>query len=183
MNSNRKQLQASRQLARPVVGLLPALTFPSSPLPDSQAFPVQPLGPEDGAACLALDRLALGGLWSLEQWQRELLEPARPVLGRRDQEGRLLALVSAWLVAEELQITALAVHPAHRRLGLGREVLQALLNLARQAGADRACLEVSCANQAARQLYASLGFAEVALRRGYYRNGDDAVVELLHLRG
>lgn len=165
-------------------GLLasPALTLPFSPLPDPQTIPVQPLGPEDVEACQALDRLALGGLWSKEQWQRELLEPARPVLGRRDQDGRLLALVSSWLVAEELQITALAVHPAHRRLGLGREVLQALLNLARQAGAERACLEVSCANQAARQLYASVGFTEVALRRGYYRNGDDAVVGLLHLR-
>ena len=30
-------------------------------------------------------------------------------------------------------------------------------------------------------LYASLGFKEVAVRRGYYRNGDDALIQLRKL--
>lgn len=139
------------------------------------------LGPEDLCDCLSLDHQSLGGLWSKEQWQRELSEPQRPVLGLRDAEGGLLALASAWLVVDELHITAVAVHPDHRRQGLARRVLEALLRLASQAGAERATLEVSSANAAARALYASLGFKEVAVRRAYYRNGEDALIELKKL--
>jgi ribosomal-protein-alanine N-acetyltransferase len=133
------------------------------------------LGVRDGPNCLLLDRLALGGLWTAEQWDRELSEPMRPVLGWR-QGPLLLAMVSAWLVVEELQITALAVHPDHRRRGLARQLVEALLALGRQAGAERATLEVARSNGAARALYAALGFREVATRGGYYRNGDDALI-------
>lgn len=133
------------------------------------------LGAEDGADCLRLDHLTLGGLWNAEQWERELSEDLRPVLGWR-QGSRLLALASAWIVLEELQITAVAVHPEHRRQGLARELVQALIQLGREAGAERATLEVSSANPAARSLYGALGFQEAAVRRGYYRNGDDALV-------
>lgn len=138
------------------------------------------LGPEDGAACLALDRLALGGLWSAEQWERELSEAQRPVLGWRQGDG-LLALASSWLVVDELQITAVAVHPDHRRQGLAFQLLQALLLLGREAGAERVTLEVSSRNAAARALYARLGFQEVAIRHGYYRNGDDALIQYKRL--
>ena len=138
------------------------------------------LGPGDGAACLHLDRLALGGLWTAEQWERELCETRRPVLGWR-QRSVLVAVASAWLVVDELQITAVAVHPAHRRQGLARQLLEALLLLGRQEGAKRATLEVSHRNAPATALYAGLGFQEVAIRRGYYRNGDDALIQLRKL--
>lgn len=133
------------------------------------------LGAEDGSACLLLDRLALGGLWSAEQWDRELSEPMRPVLGWR-RGPLLLALISAWVVVEELQITAVAVHPEHRRRGLARALLEAMLQLGREAGAERATLEVARSNGAARSLYAGLGFREVAVRRAYYRDGEDALI-------
>lgn len=140
------------------------------------------MGPADLLDCITLDRLALGGLWSEPQWLRELTEPLRPVMGWRNQEGKLLALASAWLVVDELHITAVAVHPDHRRIGLGRGVLEALLTAARVAGAEMATLEVSSANGAGKALYASLGFSDVALRRNYYRNGDDALIKVIKLR-
>jgi ribosomal-protein-alanine N-acetyltransferase len=133
------------------------------------------LGTEDGVDCLRLDRLALGGLWTAEQWDRELAETGRPVLGWR-RGPVLIGLVSAWIVVEELQITAVAVHPEHRRRGLARQLLEAMLQLGREAGAERATLEVAKANGAARALYTGLGFQEVAVRNGYYRNGDDALI-------
>ncbi len=140
-----------------------------------------PLGSVDLADCLSLDHLALGGLWTEEQWRVELVEPRRPVMGWRHPRGNLLALASGWLVVDELHITAVAVHPDHRRQGLARCVLNALLATAHTAGAEMATLEVSSANGPARGLYASLGFAEVAVRRGYYRNGEDALIQLKKL--
>lgn len=139
------------------------------------------LGPEDLPDCLALDRLSLGGVWTEQQWLRELIDPFRIVVGLRQGQW-LVAMASAWLVLDELHITAVAVHPDCRRRGLGGRVLQGLLCMAQQAGAERATLEVSSANGAARALYTSLGFKEAAVRRAYYRNGDDALIQWKNLK-
>ncbi|MFM7674136.1 MAG: GNAT family N-acetyltransferase [Synechococcus sp.] len=138
------------------------------------------LGPADVAACHRLDQASLGGLWSEAQWATELAEPNRPCLGLwRGEELR--ALACGWLILEELHISVVAVDPRHRRCGLGRQVLQNLLAEAARRGAERATLEVGSGNTAARALYAALGFREAGIRRGYYRNGEDALIEWLNL--
>jgi ribosomal-protein-alanine N-acetyltransferase len=97
-------------------------------------------------------------------------------------DQRLIAVACGWLVVDELQIGAVAVAPDHRRQGHGRRVLMALLQEARQHGASNATLEVSAANTAATSLYASCGFATEGVRRGYYRNGDDALIQWARLQ-
>jgi ribosomal-protein-alanine N-acetyltransferase len=139
------------------------------------------LGPADLEACLSLDRLALQGLWSRQQWSTELEDPRRPCLGL-SRNGALVAVASGWLVADELHITAVAVHPEQRRQGLGSQVLQALLQEAANQGALHATLEVAASNQAAQALYAAAGFRTAGVRRAYYRNGDDALIQWLRLR-
>ena len=134
----------------------------------------------DAAACLALDAAALGGLWSADQWQVELLSDSRPGLGLWEGE-QLLAMACGWLILDELHITLVAVHPGRRRQGHGRRVLAALLERGRLLGARHATLEVSSANAAARALYGAAGFAEAGVRRSYYRNGEDALIEWLRL--
>lgn len=139
-----------------------------------------PLLSEHLEAVQALDRAALGGLWSVTQWQTELADPRRPGCGLW-RDGRLLAMACGWLVVDELHITLVAVDPDQRRQGLGRLVLADLLQRARDAGARHATLEVAAVNTAALALYARLGFATAGVRRGYYRNGDDALIQWLRL--
>jgi ribosomal-protein-alanine N-acetyltransferase len=138
------------------------------------------LGCDDLEACLNLDRLSLGGLWTAQQWQTELAEPARPVVGLR-QQGQLLALACGWLVLDELHITAVAVAPERRRQGFGRRVLGLLLRRGHGLGALRATLEVGSSNHGARALYGCFGFQEAGVRRAYYRNGEDALIQWLKL--
>lgn len=137
---------------------------------------VTPLGLPDLEACVALDLASLGGLWSLEQWRRELDELQRPGIGLR-RGGSLLAMACGWLVLDELQITLVAVDPQCRRQGLGRRVLQELLAAGRRLGAERATLEVSAENTAAQALYARCGFWTAGRRRRYYRDGSDALIQ------
>ena len=139
-----------------------------------------PLGPVDLEDCLALDRSSLGGLWSHSQWQSELAAPERPGVGLR-QGNELVAMACGWLVLDELQITLVAVAPTRRRRGYGRRVLDALLERGREGGASRATLEVASGNAAARTLYGAVGFRETGIRRGYYRNGDDALIQWVNL--
>jgi ribosomal-protein-alanine N-acetyltransferase len=152
-----------------------------NPEPAAPACWEHPLGPQHLEACLALDSSGLGGLWTRRQWQNELVDARRPGVGLW-RDGALVALASGWLVVDELHITAVVVAPGWRRRGLGRRALEALLETGRRQGAERATLEVAAGNSAARGLYAALGFRQAGIRRDYYRNGDDGLIQWLDLR-
>jgi [ribosomal protein S18]-alanine N-acetyltransferase len=142
---------------------------------------------DDLPACCELDRLALGGLWTPLQWRRELEDPDRLCLGfqqdhtKEDALETLAALATGSVIHDELHVSVVAVHPERRRLGLGRRVLEALVRRGHLRGCNRATLEVSEANGAAKGLYAALGFRTAGRRRSYYRNGDDALIQWLEI--
>jgi [ribosomal protein S18]-alanine N-acetyltransferase len=90
--------------------------------------------------------------------------------------------------AGEAHILNLCVHAQLRCRGVGRRLLQVLIERAAAAGMLAAFLEVRPSNTAAIRLYLSLGFEQVGMRRGYYQahNGreDAAVLKLaLHVPG
>ncbi len=68
----------------------------------------------------------------------------------------------------ECHILNICVHPAWQRQGLGRRLVEHLLEVARGRQARMALLEVRRSNEVAHRLYSSLGFNEIGLRRGYY---------------
>jgi ribosomal-protein-alanine N-acetyltransferase len=52
-----------------------------------------------------------------------------------------------------------------------------MIETARQLGASRMTLEVRRSNEVAKSLYASLGFVQKGVRRGYYSNNkEDALI-------
>lgn len=75
----------------------------------------------------------------------------------------------------------LAVDPAHRRRGLGTELLQAGLAYLKDIGAEQVELEVRTGNREAIQLYRKFGFSIERLINHYYSNGDDAYLMRLSL--
>ena len=85
--------------------------------------------------------------------------------------GALLGVagVSSGEVADVL---SLAVDPVAQRRGVGRALLDELLDQARAWGADRVLLEVEEANAAAIALYTTAGFTPVSRRPGYYGGPD-----------
>jgi len=85
-------------------------------------------------------------------------------------------LVLARTVVDEAEILTLAVMPACRRSGIGRALLAAASAHAAAQGARMLFLEVSTQNKPARSLYCSAGFTEAGRRRGYYRDGSDALM-------
>ncbi len=85
-----------------------------------------------------------------------------------------------WLVADEMHLLNLAVHPEKRRRGVGRFLLQEALRRSRTLGAKAAWLEVRPSNIPALALYASFGFREVGRRPGYYQDTrEDAILLVL----
>lgn len=144
------------------------------------------LGPEAAEACASLDRLVLDGLWSVAQWTRELENPGSTVLGLDGGDGSgpaagLLGLACGQAIVDDFHLTAVAISPDWRRRGLALLLLRALLAEARHQGCRRATLEVDRSNSAAVGLYRRLGFETEGVRRAYYRNGGDALIQWVDL--
>jgi ribosomal-protein-alanine N-acetyltransferase len=87
-----------------------------------------------------------------------------------DGEGLLLLRQAA----DEAEVLTLAVHPAARRQGLARALMETGMALLAGAGARALLLEVAEENEPALALYAGLGFTEAATRRDYYAPGRHA---------
>ena len=149
---------------------------------DIRELQIHELASDDLEECLSLDQQALDGFWTREQWARELADRGRLVLGAVLDRKTLVGVASAWLVVDELQIMAVAVAPTHQRLGIGSQLLNALLNLGQSRGALTATLEVAATNLAAQKLYDRCGFANCGLRKGYYSNGSDALLQRRPIR-
>ena len=84
------------------------------------------------------------------------------------QRRQIWGYLIYWVVADEMHILNLAVHPQQRRRGLARRLLIDSMDHARQLGARVAWLEVRPSNAPALSLYHSLGFKEMGRRPRYY---------------
>lgn len=70
---------------------------------------------------------------------------------------------------DEAWINNVAVRrDAHRR-GIGRTLVEALVEAARRAGTRQTLLEVAADNIAAQNLYKGFGFELIGIRKGYYQ--------------
>ena len=99
--------------------------------------------------------------------------------------GEMAGYTVAAIAAGEAHLLNLSVAGPWQRRGIGREMLNFVLRLARDSGTARIFLEVRPSNSAARSLYAAAGFAEIAMRRGYYpadESREDAIVLELPLK-
>lgn len=82
----------------------------------------------------------------------------------------------------EAHLLNLCIAPLHQGHGYGRQLLGAMLDIARRRGAEGMYLEVRPSNPRAIALYRSVGFREIGRRPRYYpAHGDreDAIVMTL----
>jgi ribosomal-protein-alanine N-acetyltransferase len=138
---------------------------------------VEPMEVADIAAVHEIERLSFQTPWPVYAFEQELSSNrlARYVVARSGQ--RVVGFGGLWLMVDEAHVTTFGVHPDWRRMGVGRRMLVALLDLAVQLSANRVTLEVRVSNEAAQRLYAELGFEVAGRRVAYYTDdGEDALV-------
>ncbi|MBO2674085.1 ribosomal protein S18-alanine N-acetyltransferase [Shewanella algae] len=70
---------------------------------------------------------------------------------------------------EEATLMNICIAPAAQGRGLGRQLLQAAIELLKETGVERLLLEVRVGNAAAIALYRRLGFIETGSRADYYQ--------------
>ncbi|VXB01110.1 GNAT family N-acetyltransferase [Nocardioides sp. AX2bis] len=146
--------------------------------PPADAARVRRATARDAAAVAALEEAGLGDdAWSyglLSEVVGGTLPTVHALVAEAD--GEVLGYAAGSLVVDVAELQRLVVAGPARRRGIARALLDALLGLARDAGAERVLLEVRADNEGARAFYAAAGFAEVGTRPRYYRDGESALV-------
>lgn len=129
----------------------------------------------DVAPVAAIERAVFSDPWSANDFT-ECLAAGAPFLVA--VVGRAIAgYAVAHFAADEGEILNLGVAQVHRRGGVGRALVEQVLETLQGRGVRVVYLDVRESNAAARRLYESMGFAEVGRRARYYRRPvEDAVI-------
>ena len=131
---------------------------------------IVPMRQEHTAQIAALEAACFSDPWPESILQKELENPLSLWLCAMDGDT-VAGYVGSQTVLGEADMMNLAVSPAYRRQGLGRALVLALCESLRQKmQATVLTLEVRDSNAPAAALYASLGFAQIGLRKNYYQH-------------
>jgi ribosomal-protein-alanine N-acetyltransferase len=143
---------------------------------------IRPMNEADVASVVALERDAYQFPWS-EGIFRDCLRvgyTCRVI----DIEARVAGYAIMSMGGGEAHILNICVKTEYRCRGIGRRLLEYLLDRSRASGMLEAFLEVRPSNVAAIRLYQALGFEQIGVRRGYYQavgGREDAAVLRLDL--
>lgn len=134
--------------------------------------------PADAAPIAAMSReLIEDGLpwtWTPERVARSLRQRETLVLTARES-GPLAGFAIMQFGEERAHLALLAVRRDYQRQGIGRRMLEWLIETALTAGIASIHLELRETNLGARRFYLQQGFAETERIPGYYRGMETAV--------
>ena len=124
-----------------------------------------------------LERICFSTPWSRNMLAEELDNACSAFLVAVDANEKVVGYAGLQVVLDEGYIANIAVFPEHRRKGVAGQLLQVFMNFAEANRLAFLTLEVRASNAPAIALYEKLGFAQVGLRKNYYRNPkEDALI-------
>ncbi len=127
---------------------------------------LRPMRSSDFDQVLAIERAIYTHPWTVGNFRDSLQAGYSCWVMERD--GAMAGYGVLMIGVAEAHLLNLSVARGWQRRGLGRELLEHFIQLARQLEAERLFLEVRPSNASARGLYARAGFRELYVRRGYY---------------
>jgi ribosomal-protein-alanine N-acetyltransferase len=144
------------------------------------------LAPEDADRILQLEQELFGvGAWSRAMLEAELSAPGRwyqvaevvecAESGQVPSKPRSVVGYAGIMYDDEIaQVMTLGVDKQHQGNGVGKLLLQALVDKAILLGLTSVFLEVATDNAPAFKLYQGFGFQVLAVRKNYYPGNIDA---------
>jgi ribosomal-protein-alanine N-acetyltransferase len=150
-----------------------------------RGYSIEPLHANDSAALARIHREDFVPPWDEDDFETMLGEDV--MFGFKAVEtGKARSAVAGFVLARsiagEAEIITIAVARAHRRRGLGRLLMDAVLRDLHSTRAEALFLEVDENNAPAIGLYRRLGFREVGKRAAYYRSSAGGASNALVMR-
>ncbi len=124
---------------------------------------------------LAVERESFSHPWTENMFLEEL-SGKFSVYCAAVENGRAVAYMGMWILADEGHITNIAVARAFRRRGFAAALIDNFTALAEEKKLAFMTLEVRASNAAAIALYEKKGFVMAGRRKNYYDNTEDALL-------
>ncbi len=127
---------------------------------------------EDIPEIAEIEKVSFPSPWTLQMFIEELKNSLSHsfVARRMDLGSALLGYIFYQVVAFEMHILNIAVHPGYRDMGIGTMLLRKSLEKESRSGNARyAFLEVRENNPRAIRLYQKLSFKQIGIRKNYYQ--------------
>jgi ribosomal-protein-alanine N-acetyltransferase len=89
---------------------------------------------------------------------------------------RVVGYAGIWFMVDQLHLASIAVDPERQSEGIGQRLLFDCVDRALDAEMEAIALEVRPSNERAVRLYEHFGFHKAGTMRGYYDDGEDALL-------
>jgi ribosomal-protein-alanine N-acetyltransferase len=148
-------------------------------------FSIRPVSESDLENILKLETTSHQAPWSLESLGAELVKPFSYfwVITDDETDEQIAGYIVFWIIDRECRVLNVVVSQEARGLGYGKLLIRSAIREALRQGCTQAALEVRKSNEAAVQLYQSLGFTISRIQKSFYSNGEDAYLMDLPLEG
>lgn len=94
-----------------------------------------------------------------------------------EEENQIIGYCGLWGIVGEGQINNVAIKKECRNKGIGKKMLQKLLELGKENGLEEFTLEVRVSNKNAIRMYHSLSFKDAGIRKNFYEEPlEDAII-------
>jgi ribosomal-protein-alanine N-acetyltransferase len=131
---------------------------------------------EDLPTVVELDKISFSLPWPERSFRYEVTDNPASRCWVAEVDGRVVGILVAWLLVDEVHIATIAIHPEFRRQGIGRRLLTHTLSRAMDDGARSSFLEVRESNLAAQEMYRQFGYEPTGRRKRYYKDNDEDAI-------
>lgn len=141
------------------------------------AMRFRPMNPEDLSVVVAIEQQNFTHPWTHGNFMDSL--QAGHSAWVVEQSNEIIAYAVLMLVLDEVHLLDISVKAPYQKQGVGRRLLEHLMETGRSHGGANMFLEVRVSNTSAISLYEQMGFNEMGIRRNYYpsqHGREDAVL-------
>jgi ribosomal-protein-alanine N-acetyltransferase len=136
---------------------------------------IAPMREEDLDDVVRIEHATFKFPWSRKFFATDMSKPQALMLVVRG-DNTVIGYCVAWHIADELHLANIAIDAGFRTQGIGTRLLEELLKLSQEAGVKAVYLEVRLSNTSAQRFYLRHGFRHSYTRKGYYPDGEDAMI-------
>ena len=139
--------------------------------------------PDDLKRIVELEKDLFLSPWNEEDFIHELKE--NPMAGYYilEKENQIIGYIGLWFLGDQCQITTIATDRHFQGQGYASQLMEYALEKSEELHYQNVNLEVRVSNVKAIALYQKFGFKNVAVRKRYYSNGEDAYLMIKELEG
>ncbi len=132
---------------------------------------------EDCEAVGEIERRNFSVPWTVDDFEGSIVQDNYRLYVCVSDDDEIIGYSSFYFVVDEAEIVNIFVREDYRKSGIGKALIEKMIEEARNQNVKNMFLEVRKSNEPAKGLYKKCGFSDVSIRKGFYEKPtEDAIV-------